>query len=172
VLGTIQAVVLAAAALPPVVEAPGVRIEVEVDNQIYTWTVTALGDEPISAFEVGVAATYIYTAPDGWETAEIEEGTRFRAWTNDPYYAIRRGMSREFTARVSTGGAPLGTVTASVETGFGAAAKPLEIPAVWGPVPKRRSMIALVAVTLSAIAALHALLLERRQRSTSPRPGK
>lgn len=163
------AMLLAVVAVPPVVEAPGVRIAASIDNQIYTWTLTGLGDRPITGFEVEVTGTYIYTGPDGWQTEALGED-RFRAWTTDPFYAIGRGVSRSFTARVSSVGAPLGVVQAWVETGFGA--ERVEIPAVWGPVPKRASMVMLVAATLVAAAAAQTVLVERRQRSTSAVAGK
>lgn len=170
VIAPLAAALLSIGSVGPVVEVAGVRVAASIDNHIYTWTLTNLSERPITAFEVQVAGTRQHTAPAGWETEKEEGEDHFRAWTTDVLYAIGPGVSRSFTARVSSEGAPLGIVTAWVETGFGA--QRVAFPAIWGPVPKRASMLALVASTLAIVAALHAVLVERRQRSTSALPGK
>ncbi len=161
----------ALASSPPVVEKDGVRVESSVEAHVYTWRVTNLGERPLVSFEVGSSGTYLYSAPDGW--AHEADEVRFRAWTADRLRAIGPGQTRAFTARVSgAAGSALGRVHASA--GFEGGR--VEFAEVWGPIPKRRSMVALVAGALGAIAVAHTVLLGLRERParqpTSSREGK
>jgi hypothetical protein len=134
-------------------ESGGVRIAATLESQVYTWTVTNLAAPAISSFEVGTSKTYLYTVPDGWTWEH--QGERFVARTAEPLRAIAPGQSRSFTARVSSAGAALGAVRAVV--GFDGGGDTVAFEGVWGPVPKRRSMVALVVTTLSAIAVAHTI---------------
>jgi len=145
---------------PAVVEKDGVRIEVSIQAHIYTWTVTNLDAPPIMSFQSELSQTYNTHAPDGWELEDVEG--RVRAWTDDPRQAIHRGESESFDSRVTSSGAMLGTVPATV--GFGPDRDPIVFEKVWGPVAKTPRIGALVAVVIAVIALAHAMLLARRAR--------
>ncbi len=149
---------LAVSLTPPTVEHEGVRVSVSVQSHIYTWEITNLGAPPISSFEIELHNTYNQQAPAGW-AIEID-GDRFRTWATDKKEAIYPNQTKEFTARVSSGGAVLGRISLTV--GFDDALEPLTVDAVWGPVREPRSMVVLVALTVAGIAVVHALVLTRR----------
>lgn len=148
---------------PSTVEHEGVRVSVSIQSHIYTWAITNLGTPPISSFEIELHNTYVQQAPAGW-AIEID-GDRFRALATHEREAIHPNQTKEFTARVSSGGAVLGRIPLTV--GFDGALEPLTLVAVWGPVRKPRSMVVLVALTVAGIAVVHALVLTLRNRKTA-----
>ena len=157
--------VAATSLTPAEVEKDGVRVRVSIQAHVYTWEVTNLGVPPITSFELEPYHCYDYQAPDGWTVEKSKE--RFRAWTVNADSAIRPRQSKTFSARVSSQGAVLGNVPLSL--GFEPdSAEPLTFEAVWGPVHKPRSMVALVAATLIVLAAVHALILWRRSPRAFP----
>jgi len=145
---------------PAVVEKDGVRIEVSIQAHIYTWTVTNLDAPPIMSFQFEHSQTYNPHAPEGWALEDAEG--RVRAWTDDPRRAIHRQESKSFDSRVTSSGAMLGTVPATV--GFGPDQDPMVFEKVWGPVAKTPRIGALVAVVIAIIALAHAMLMARRAR--------
>jgi hypothetical protein len=146
--------------VPSGVEQDGVRIEVSITARVYVWTVTNLDAPPIRSFEIEAFHTYNPRAPTGWEV--INENDRFLAWTDDERRAVHRGESASFDARVSPGGAVLGTALAFV--GFGPAEDALVFKEVWGPVREPPLMIVLVAAIIAGIGAVHGWLLARGDR--------
>jgi len=149
---------------PATVEKDGVRVEVSIEAHVYTWTVTNLDAPPITSFDFECARIYNPHAPMGWKLQEAEG--RLRAWTEAERWAIERGDSASFDARVTSTGAMLGTVPVIV--GFGPDQPEVVFEKVWGPVPKSPAVIALVAALVTAIGLLHALLLARRERRKRP----
>lgn len=154
---------LAVSLTPSTVEHEGVRVSVSIQSHIYTWAITNFGATPISSFEIELHNTYVHQAPAGW-AIEID-GDRFRAWATQEREAIHPNQTKEFTARVSSGGAVLGRLPLTV--GFDGALEPLTVGAVWGPIRKPRSMVVLVALTVAGIAVVHALVLTRRNRTAA-----
>lgn len=145
---------------PAEVEQGGVRVEVSVEAHLYTWQVENLHAPPIMSFEVQAHSTYNQIVPKGWNHSA--EGGRFRAWTDEESRAIRPKRSGTFVAQVSSGGAVLGSVPASV--GFAGGQPAVTFPGVWGPVARSRSTIALVALTIVVLVLIHWALLARRSR--------
>lgn len=148
------------ATTPAEVEQDGVRVEVSVVAHLYTWQVKNLNAPPIMSFEVQAHHTYNQTVPKGWRYTD--EGGRFRAWTDEETWAIRPKRSGSFGARVSSGGAVLGSVPASV--GFAGGQPAVTFPGVWGPVARSRNTIVLVALTIVGLVLIHWALLARRSR--------
>ena len=136
-MGFWTAALLAASlnAAPAVIEKDGVRIEASVRAHIYTWTVTNIDAPPIVSFECGPKNTYNPHGPEGWEIEE--SNSRYYAWTDSTHKAIRPERFGAFDARVSSSGAVLGTVSATI--GFGPDHEPLVFEEIWGPVAKPRA---------------------------------
>ncbi|MHC5005933.1 MAG: hypothetical protein ACYTGF_01090 [Planctomycetota bacterium] len=156
------AVLLIGMATPAEVETDAVRIAVTLNSHIYMWDVTNLGTEPITSFEIEYHRCYQHIVPEGWEY-EVDRRL-FRAWATDPESAILPDQTRSFRARTASGGNALGTVTARV--GLGPEGQHTVVfEKVWGPVKKSRGLVGLVAVLVAAIAAFHAVVLSRRERS-------
>lgn len=149
---------LLALALPPgQFEAGGVRIDVTLKSHLYTWTVTNVDAPPIVSFEIHQYGTTEEVAPEGWNL--VVDGPHYLAWTDDPRIAIAPGGSKTFHTKVKSTGAALGLVPAGV--GFAEGHPAVSFAAVWGPVPKRLSMVAIVTLTVAGLAAGHTLILER-----------
>lgn len=144
-------------------EHEGVRIVASINAQVYTWEITNLSAEPIMHFSVPEQNTYNQNIPPGWEMV-VEDGL-FTAWTDNPRFAIRPGLTRTFDARTGSAGSMLGPVPATL--GFTAHAADIVFPVVWGPVPKHRGIVVVVVATLMALGLLHVAMLRRlEQRST------
>ena len=143
----------------------GVEIAVAIESHIYFWTVKNGTARPIRYFQIELHSTYDQHAPDGWQ---IEmDGPQLRAWADDQQDAIAPGESGIFSARVSSRGAVLGLVAAS--SGSSAKKPDVHFDQVWGPVPRPRSAVALVAVTVAAIGLLHVWLIVRIRRRRAAR---
>jgi hypothetical protein len=150
--------VIALAATPAEVEQDGVAVAVTVKSHIYEWAVTNHTDRPITSFEIEYHRCYQHVVPLGW-TYELIDRRVFRARAESDDAAIRPGGAGNFRMRAASGGNALGTVP--VRLGLGADGEAIVIDAVWGPVPKPRSLVVLVAVLLSMLAVAHALVLHR-----------
>ncbi len=163
----VRVILIAATLTPPALEKEGVRISVSVRSHIYAWEVANLDAPPITGFEVRAYQCYNQLAPDGW-SVEVD-GPLFLARAESQRHAILPGQSKVFTARTQSAGAELGRVPASVAVTSGdreaSTDRIISFPEVWGPVPRRRSMVALVALLVVFIAALHTVLVTRRGRS-------
>jgi hypothetical protein len=140
-----------------VVEQDGVRIAVQVDSNVYTWQVTNQSAADIVSFDVDARHMYNAAAPRGWFT-EIG-GDHFRAWTDEPRWALRPGQTERFTATVTVGEAWLGPVVVHLGVAGG---DRIAVQGVWGAVRLPRGQIALVALTMVALALLHLWLAPRR----------
>ena len=154
--------VLAADPGTAVFEGEGVRLEVAVESHIYEWTLTNLGDSPVTSFEVGQYHMYNHTAPDGWQIDAQDDV--FRAWTDDPGAAIRPRQTGTFQARVSSAGAVLGEVDAII--GFSEGGD-VRVEHVWSAVPEPIGKVAAIVGTIIAVALLHVWLVRRRLKRTA-----
>ena len=152
-------IIISMAGAGSVVESGGVRIEVSVNSQIYTWTVHNLTSKPILSVEIGCSGTYRYTTPEGWEHEGLESS--FMAWALDGKDAIQPGRSGAFTARVSSGGAPLGDVAATIVLD---GEEQVVFDRIWGPSPKPRSIPMLIVTVLCVLGVGHVLLLRLLER--------
>ncbi|MHC5113655.1 MAG: hypothetical protein ACYTGP_04410 [Planctomycetota bacterium] len=142
------------ASTPPnahVVEQSGVRVEVHVRSQEFTWLVTNESAEPIMRIAVGAHNTYNHLGPRGWTMDYVDR--RMIGTADARRYAIRPGRTGRFQARVTSSGAALGTVPAEIDD--------VRIE-IWAPVPHPPAYIATIAVALSLIALLHAAWIARR----------
>jgi len=146
--------------ISPPVEIDGVRIEVEVESFDYTWTVTNVSAAPITHFEMNSRNAYDHTVPEGWKLDSEYE--HFIAWTDDPALAIQPGSSAVFMARAGTNGPMLRMMPGTVGHVGSDAVTSFE---AWAPGPGSRSMVLLVAVTLSGLAVFHAFVLGRSKRA-------
>ncbi len=162
----VRAILIVATLTPPALEKEGVRISVSVRSHIYTWEVANLDAPPITLFEVRAYRCYSQLAPDGW-SVEVD-GPLFLARAESQRHAILPGQSKVFTARTQSAGAELGRVPASVAVTSGdreaSTDRIISFPEVWGPVPRRRSMVARVALLVVFIAVIHTVLVARRGR--------
>jgi hypothetical protein len=147
------------------VEAQGVRVRSSVSSNVYTWEVTNLGDSLIVRFEIPCHHAYNFKGPEGWEVSEDPSG--FRAWTEDAILAIRPRRSGEFSARVTSLGAVLGSADARVELVSGDA---LRLEGLWSPVPEPRSTIWLIVGVILFLALLHTRGEARRAVGAAPSP--
>jgi hypothetical protein len=146
-----------------VFEQQGLRIEVAVTSHVYEWTLTNESDRPVTAVTIEHHNMYNHLAPDGWQI-EVSDG-RFRAWTDELRYAIRRGESALFKARVSSAGAVLGARTVTVV--LDGRESPVRLTGVWAPVAEPVFKIALIPVVLIALALLHTWLVVRGDRRSA-----
>jgi len=140
-------------------ETDHVRIRVTIKSNIYTYEVTNLSESPIVHFEVKRYAAYNFIVPEGWQ--EESSSDIFRASTSNSQTAILSNETAEFSLRVSSAGAVLGTTPAKVQFQSG---KTSTVPGVWAPVAEPRSYGALVAGLITAIVLLHTAFLVYRNR--------
>ncbi|MHC4948332.1 MAG: hypothetical protein ACYTG1_08730 [Planctomycetota bacterium] len=154
---------------PNVVEAEGVRIEVSIRNNVYTWAVTNEDAPPLTRFEVGHRMMYNARVPDGWRSAFTPD--RFTAWTDGRRHAIRPGSTQRFQATVDIRGGVLGVADVTLGTAADEAA--IRVPAVWSSKALPRSQVALVAGSLVLVGLVHAALVARadRKRRQAPSAG-
>jgi hypothetical protein len=146
------------------IEQDGVRIVATVQAQVYTWHVTNIDAAPIMRFSVQHHNTYNHGVPSGWE--HIDEDSVLTAWTNDPRMAIGRGQTRSFDARSGSAGSMLGPVTLTL--GFDSDSQDITVAGVWGPAPKHRGIVVLVALALVIIGLFHTAMVRRSmKRQTS-----
>jgi hypothetical protein len=157
----LAALLIGMASTPAEVEREGVRIAVTISSHIYVWEVTNLGSDPITTFEIDNHNCYQHIVPDGW--AYEADRRRYRAWAVSAEAAIQPGRSKSFSARTSSGGNALGTVSAQVGLGPDGQ-RTVVFDEVWGTVRKPRGLVALVGVVVSALVAFHAVMLSRRAR--------
>ena len=165
----LPALLLTLASTGASVEQDGVRIEVALQAHAYTWTVTNVDAAPITSLDLEHYAATEQEGPAGWEV-EIEEPF-LHAWATSERYAIHRGQSKTFSVRVKSTGGALGLVRATV--GLDRVGPPdrvgddrprIVFAEVWGPVPKRRSMVIMVVVVVTGIAVGHTIVLERLEK--------
>jgi len=145
------------------VEQNGVRVDVSIESQIYRWEVTNVDAPLITRFEIQAHNIYNELAPEGWES-ELRPGA-FHAWTRQDHHAIRRGRSMTFQCRVTSSGASLGLVPLTIGFHDG---NDVNFDAVWGPVPKPRSLIVVIPALIVVLALLHTAWLVRRHRRGRP----
>jgi len=136
------------------------RVCVKVRANIYTYQVTNLSTSPIVRFALKQHATYNFTAPKGWQT-EIISGV-FQAWTDKWETGISPNESGEFSLRVSSSGAVLGSTTAKVTFQSGQTAS---IREVWAPAGEPKSYFWLVAGVMLSIMLLHTAVGAGRRRA-------
>ena len=148
-----------------VIDKEGVRIQVDVRANVYTYKVTNLIAPPIVHFEVQQCNSYLFQAPEGWE---FDKDTQvFSARTVDENSAIHPGETGQFSLRVGRKGAILGLVQAKLE--FDSVAE-IATMKVWGPIREPRGVVFLVVGVTIAIILVHTLLLryrDRRQQSVN-----
>jgi len=144
-------------------EQDGVRIETSIQSQIVTWTVTNVSAPPIRSFELEIPHTYNHHGPDGWSLEYLDYLT-FRAEADASRFEIRRDRTGTFDTRVTSAGAVLGLVRATV--GFGPDREPIVFEEIWGPVPPPRSIV--VTVVLTMILVVSPLWARPRPHATRP----
>lgn len=139
--------------LPPgtqITEQAGVRIQTSVRASIYTYTITNIGCEPITRFQIPYSDGYYFKPPHGWQHDDANHV--FNAWTDNPLHAIRLGTSATFSFRVTSRGALLGYVDARVRSNDGSEHT---INNVWGAVHEPPAQPLAIAATLIAIILFH-----------------
>jgi hypothetical protein len=141
-------------------EADGVRVDVTVEAQIFTFDVTNVDAPTIMRVAIGSHHTYNHKAPNGWELEH--EDAVLRAWTTEYRQGIARGRTKTFSVRVGSHGAVLGRVPVTV--GFDGDRADLTIEDVWGPVGHPRGILLLVPTMVAAIGLFHAFLTVRRDK--------
>jgi hypothetical protein len=159
----IHALLLALVGNVATYEQDGIRIDVEVEAQVYTWTITNVDAPPIMSFEIDRGTTYPPLLPDGWQ---FEETFRhLRAWSENGATAIDRRDSAEITYRTTSVGSVLGL--SPVTIGFGPEQPAVVFPGVWAPLPRGRDVPILMLVTLTAVGLVHAGVARRSSRRGS-----
>lgn len=134
-------------------------VVVDISSNIYTYTVSNNTTDPVVGFEIAEYASYNFKTPQGWESDT--SGGIFKCWTEDPFFAITPNKTGEFSFRVSSEGAVLGTATVRLKFHSGDATS---IPGVWAPAREPKSGVLLVAATMLVIIAAHILILTLRDR--------
>jgi hypothetical protein len=145
----------------PDVERGGVRIATELRASVYRWTVTNLGSSPIVSFEVDHYKGYNFIVPEGWSQIDDPELTYFRAWTDDPRWAIGSGESAVFYHRASSSGSDIGTVEVRMRRASG---EDVVVGEVWGTVAGPTSAVVTVAGVLCVLVFGHAWIMGVRER--------
>ena len=154
-------VLIMAGALPSQAEFKNDKaaVVVDVSSNIYMYTVSNGTSDPVVGFEIAEYASYNFKTPERWER-EISGGI-FKCWTEDPYFGITSNRTGEFSLRVSSKGAVLGTATVRLKHRSGGATS---IPGVWAPVREPKSGVFAVAATVLVIMAAHLVILTVRDR--------
>jgi len=147
-------------------EKDGVKLRADVAANLYTWTITNASHSPITSFAIDVHHTYDFQGPDGWEIDGPMPAGEFRAWTDEFDLAIKPNESARCSVRVNSRGAILGIGTAKIKFAGGTE---VLIADVWRPVPESVRTRVVVAVGISALAALHVLGGVVRSRRKSRR---
>jgi hypothetical protein len=142
-------------------ESGGVQLTVSIDSQLYVYVLTNVDAPDIDRFEIACHATYNHEVPRGWEFEYDYEDGVLTSWTTDRRQMIRPGESRRFTARVSSTGAVLGAVDATITPAEG---EPITIEDIWGPVHQPRGILVLIPTTIAVIGLFHACLVARSDR--------
>jgi len=137
-------------------------ITVNIASSIYTYKVTNLNTDRITSFEIGQHASYNFIAPEGWEKKMHEN--IIHAYATKPSYAIEPNKTAEFSLRISSRGAVLGTAPAKLIFESG---KTIIIPGVWAPVAEPKSYIVLVAGIIIAIILIHTFIVTRKRPQQS-----
>jgi hypothetical protein len=140
-------------------EKDGVSISVTVRSSIYTYKVTNHDSEPIVGFEIGQHAAYNFVAPDIWKVESTDK--IFRAWTDKTWASIDPNQTNEFSMRVSSKGAVLGTSPVKIQFQSG---KVVLLDNVWTPVKEPRSYVYLVAGVVFVLVAGHSIFVVYRKR--------
>ena len=152
-------VLLATMTFGEVFQAEQVSIDVDISSNIYTYEVTNLSTDKIVGFEVGYHAAYNFKVPAGWHE-EIGGGI-FKAWTDEASAGIAQNKTAQFSDRVSSHGAVLGSSAVKVHFQSG---KTVIVPDVWAPVHEPRSYIFLVATVIICIMCLHTAVIIYRKK--------
>lgn len=142
-----------------------VSITVGIQSNIYTYKVKNLGSSAIVAFEAGQHAAYNFETPEDWQINS--SGETFRAWTETAAKGIAPGQTGEFSMRVSSKGAILGSAAARVKFQSGQIG---EVADVWSPAAEPRSYIALVAGGMLLIILAHSAIIVARDRRAQKPP--
>ena len=135
------------------------KITVNIQSNIYRYTVSNLSSSSIVGFEVVQHAAYNFQPPDGWQTDT--SGDFFKAWTDTPATGIAPDETGQFSMRVSSKGAVLGLASAKLKLQSG---QTIELKDLWCPVPEPKSYIALVAGLILLLALLHSVIIIKRSR--------
>ncbi len=133
-------------------------VSVDIHSSIYRYKVMNLDTDRIVGFEIAQHAAYNFIAPDGWEK-ETPPGI-FKAYTKEPRHGIEANKTAEFSLRVSSRGAILGSKPAKITFESG---KTIIIPQVWAPVPEPKSYIILVAGMILAIIVMHTIITTKKR---------
>ena len=152
-------VLLATMAFGEVFQTEEVSIDVDINSNIYTYDVTNLSTDKIVGFEVGYHAAYNFKVPAGWH--EQIGGGIFKAWTDDTSAGIAQNETAQFSDRVSSQGAVLGSSAVKVHFQSG---KTVIVPDVWVSIAEPKSYIALISVLLLSVVLLHSAMIFRKNR--------
>jgi hypothetical protein len=152
-------VLLATMTFGEVFQTEEVSIKVDIQSSIYTYEVTNLSTDKIVGFEVRFHAAYNFKVPVGWH--EQVTGGIFKAWTDDAYAGISQNQTAQFSDRVSSQGAVLGSSPVKVHFQSG---KTVIVPDVWAPVHEPQSYIFLIAAAIICIMCLHTAVIIYRKK--------
>jgi len=158
-MNTVVVFIVLAALAPAEVESGGVRMQVRVQANEYTYELGNLSAAPVVRVEIPYRHSYTFEAPKGWNV-ESEHGL-FRAWTDDPAKAIRPRSSGAFSFRAASKGAVLGNVDVNVVLDDG---RSITLAQVWSTVSEPPSVLILGAAVTGLLMLLHTVLAERRAR--------
>lgn len=148
-----------------IAEQDGVRVRVDVQSNLYTWTIENLSADRVNRFAIYVHHSHAHQGPAGWAIdGPIPSGV-FRAWPQDETEGLRIGQQGQFSVRFTSFGAMLGlqTLTLGLQNG-----RVLEIPNVWAPAPESQRSVAVAGGVLAALALLHTGITRRLRRSPHP----
>ena len=135
----------------------GVSIRTEINSNIYTYIVTNQNSSPVTQFEIEPHACYNFTVPSGWDFEE--SSGYFKAWATSEFAGIKGEKTGEFSMRVSSKGAALGSASAEITL---ASDESINFPAIWTPRPESKSHIVLVSAVLLAILLFHTFFSIRK----------
>ncbi|MCP3904753.1 MAG: hypothetical protein GY715_14090 [Planctomycetes bacterium] len=165
-LALLVATATASALPPPRVEQDGVRINVSMRAHVCTYEITNVDAPPITHFEIDAKNTYNHLGPEGW-ALEVEGDYHLVCRTDAARWAIHPGQTGEFSVRVASASASMGTASALVA--FDGSADPVRFESVWAPIRHPRSFLVMTGIVISAIAILHGLFIARSQRRAAAR---
>jgi hypothetical protein len=139
------------------VQQHSVRIELTVQTHEYEWTVANEGAAPITAVTIPAYRTHSHEVPPGWSFEYVDDEFRCRADT--PHAAIGPGRRQTFFAHLSVHDTVLGERPAVIA--FAGSDAPVSVTGVRTSVPRPRSMLVIIPVTMLALALLHVFLAQR-----------
>ena len=137
-----------------------VLVRVTIHSNIYTYEVNNLSDSPLTSFKIKQHAAYNFQAPANWEMDT--NSNYFYAWTNNDLAKIYKNQTANFSMRVSSQGAVLGSQPLELKSESG---RMFIISNVWTPVKEPKSYLILIVFVTIGIMLSQTFIVSLRNKN-------